>query len=341
MSLPQTAAGQRELVIHTGQDRSLIESLTRRLESHRCQLQEREISLWPAACLEPAILHNNWKSWQQQHQRPFWAPWRQPAPAVWVSSQALLRPLLQERRIQRLRPQFERLGVRPVIVVHLLDGRELLARDFARAVLNLRWCGSFEAFVQNMLERDPLRYDIHALFRPLLEWCGALGVRFVLHSTRSRRRPDPGITSLLTLMEQGHPIGPLASIPRHSSQAQTSLRHLRLSQLVLQSLAHPPKGALRRQLLELIARSIGDSSGQDCANLANHLWTPLLGGMPVLPPSIRKSQEQLALKVWGGQWPRQVQRVPATLSPPQDIDQRDAETLREVSALTTRRDLPG
>jgi hypothetical protein len=339
--LPQTSPGQRELVIHTGQDRGLIESLTDRLESHRSQLQERGISLWPAACLEPAILRNDWIPWRQQDRRPRWAPWRRPAPAIWVSSQAMLRPLLQERRMQRLRLQFEALGVRPVIVVHLLDGRELLARDFARAVLNLRWSGSFEAFVHSTLERAPLRYHADALFRPLLEWCGALGVRFVLHSARGRRRPDPGIISLLTLMEQGHPIGPLASIPRRSSQSQSSLEHLRLSQLVLQTMGHPPTGAVRQQLLGLIARAIRVGSGEDSAGLADHLWSPLLGEVPPLPSSIRKAQRQLALKVWGGTWPRQGRLAPATLRPAQDLAHRYAKTLREVSALATRSELAG
>ncbi|MFQ6539605.1 MULTISPECIES: hypothetical protein [Aphanothece] len=335
--MAQPSISPRDLVIHTGQSSNLIADLSRQVETNRHLLKHWGIDCRPPESLLPAILRNNWKLWQRQEQRRRWNPWHRKK-AVWVSDQSMLSPLLQERRLQRLRPQLEERGFRLVIMVHLLDGEELMARDYARAVMALRWGGTFGDFVAKRLQHHPLRYHVDRLFMPLLERCGALGVRFVLHTSQTARDPEPSFETLLDVLRTGHPVQPLHWLPQHQTSSQASLRQFHLSRLVVQGLGKPPKGARRQQLVGLIKKSI--EREQTCTNMINHPWAPLVIEQVELPESIAIAQQRLARKAWGAEWPQKTlhQREQVSL---EGLESLAEALLRKAPGLDSRRNFSG
>ncbi|WP_043369114.1 hypothetical protein [Cyanobium sp. PCC 7001] len=306
--MAQPFAEQRELVIHTGLDPTLISELALEASLNRKQLRKRGISLHPGAALVPAVLRNNWQAWRQHERLRLWKPWRRDD-HLWAVAPSLVNPLLQERRLSRLQHQVGAMGFRLAVVVHLLDGREQLARDYVRALTALRFCGSLDDYVARQLERHPQRYLVDRLFEPLLEWLGARGLRFVLHSAAPA---DRLATTWGTLDHLGG-AGPLDSTTPPIMAPETartwaapvpltaglSLHQVKVAQELLQGLGHPPRGRQREQLRKSLEARVAAAASDEPPV---HSWAVALGA-GAAPAGVSLAQDRLGLKVWGMGWP--------------------------------------
>ncbi|SBO44566.1 conserved protein of unknown function [Cyanobium sp. NIES-981] len=298
----------RELVIHTGLDAGLLGELAGEMACNQPQLLGQGISLQPGEAFLAAALRNDWTAWRWRERRRLWKPWRR-GDHVWTVAHGLVHPLLQERRFGRLQRQTAAMGFRMAVVVHLLDGREQLARDYARALISLRFCGSLDDYVDQQLEQHAQRYRLDQLFEPLLEWLGARGLRFVRHSSRPGGRLPTTWDTLDTLGGAGPrggsggslraPLPPPVWRSPEERPATWSLRRVRLAQELLQHQQQPPRGRQREQLRRRLEERLAQPHGLEPTVES---WADVLQ-LPGVPSSFCAAQERLGLKVWGLGWP--------------------------------------
>lgn len=309
----------RELLLHTGFDAGLIAELAAEVAANRRELRRWGLCAHPGEALVPAVLRNDWAAWRRLERRRLWKPWRRHE-HLWAVAPGLVPSLLQERRFGRLQQQVEERGFRLAIAVHLFDGREQLARDYARSLVALRCTGSMETFAARQLAQHPQRYRLDRLFEPLLEWCGTRGLRFVLHPPARGERLATTWSTLslfggagcrelpassedaVTPPPSWRPAGPM--VPDISPAA------VALARQWLQGADQPPRGPRRRQQLQQLKAQLegarpqppGAGSGQPGEQGGYASWADFLDAPP-LADEIAAAQQRLGLKVWGMDWP--------------------------------------
>lgn len=308
----------RELLLHTGLDGGLIAELAADVAANLPQLRRRGICAHPGEALLPAVLGNDWTAWKRLERGRRWKPWRRHE-HLWAVAPGLVPSLLQERRFGRLQQQVEEQGFRLAIAVHLFDGREQLARDFARCLIGLRCIDSYDAFAARQLEQHPQRYRLDRLFEPLLEWCGARGLRFVLHPPAGGERLASTWTTLSLFGGAGCPERPGSSDEATPSQPpwqaglpippDLSPRAVALAQQCLQGLDQPPRGQRRQQLRQQLKAQLNGSS---LPEPAEPCWADRFEA-PCLDAEIAAAQQRLGLRVWGMDWPALGPITPAAL----------------------------
>ncbi|MBE9171821.1 hypothetical protein IQ216_01600 [Cyanobium sp. LEGE 06143] len=308
----------RELLLHTGLDGGLMAELAADVSANRRQLRRHGISAHPGETLLPAVLRNDWSAWNRLERGRLWKPWRRHE-HLWAVAPGLVPSLLQERRFGRLRQQVDERGFQLAIVVHLFDGREQLARDFARCLMAFRCAGSYDAFAARQLERHPQRYRLDRLFEPLLEWCGARGLRFVLHPPGGGHRLASTWTTLSLFGGAG-----CSDLPASGGESMTapppwqaglpispdlSPRAVALAQQCLQGLNQPPRGERRQQLRRKLKAQLAGSSLDEAPKTS---WADLFDA-PSLAAEFAEAQQRFGLRVWGMDWPAQGPITPAAL----------------------------